>query len=81
MKFIFNLSILSLLLFSCENSSVNSNDSIVIGSFKNDEGKVVPINIGEVTNQQIWLDYIQAHNEKDLEKIAEINDEKWDALS
>ena len=81
MKFIFNLSILFLLLFSCENSSDNSNDSIVIGSFKNDEGKVVPINIGEVSNQQIWLDYIKAHNEKDLEKIAEINDEKWEGYT
>ena len=37
----------------------------------------MPITIGEVTNQQIWLDYIKAHNEKDLEKIAEINAENW----
>ena len=30
-----------------------------------------------VSNQQIWTDYIKAHNERDLEKIAEINAEDW----
>ncbi len=78
MKNIYMISVLSILLFSCDNSS---NDPVVIGSFKNDAGNVVSITVGEVTNQQIWLDYIKAHNEKDLEKIAEINAEKWEGYT
>ena len=81
MKYIFNLTIILLLLFSCDNTPTNSNVPVVIGSYKNDAGKIVPITVGEVTNQQIWLDYIKAHNEKDLEKIAEINSEKWEGYT
>ena len=81
MKNILNISIITLLLFSCNNKPAVSNDPITIGTFKNDAGKVVPITIGEITNQQIWLDYIKAHNEKDLEKIAEINAENWEGYT
>tara|TARA_B100001250_G_C19607258_1_gene703322 strand:- start:125 stop:664 length:540 start_codon:yes stop_codon:yes gene_type:complete len=81
MKNIYIISVLSLLLFSCDNSSTESNDPVVIGSFKNDAGKDVPIILGEVTNQQIWLDYIKAHNDKDLNKIAEINAENWEGYT
>ena len=81
MKNILNISIITLLLFSCDNKPAISNDPVTIGTFKNDAGKVVPITIGEVTNQQIWLDYIKAHNEKDLEKIAEINAENWEGYT
>ena len=76
-----NLTIISLLLFSCDKKPNNSNNPVIIGSYKNDAGKIVPITVGEVTNQQIWLDYIKAHNEKDLEKIAEINSEKWEGYT
>ena len=37
--------------------------------------------IGEVNNQQIWLDYIKAHNERDLNKIAEINHKDWEGYT
>ena len=81
MKNIYIISVLSLLLFSCDNSSTESNDPVVIGSFKNDAGNIVNITLGEVTNQQIWLDYIKAHNDKDLNKIAEINSENWEGYT
>ena len=81
MKYILNLTIISLLLFSCDKKPNNSNNPVIIGSYKNDAGKIVPITVGEITNQQIWLDYIKAHNEKDLEKIAEINSEKWEGYT
>ena len=33
--------------------------------------------VGDTSNQQIWIDYIDAHNERDLDKIAEINANDW----
>jgi len=83
MKNIYIISILSLLLFSCDNSSQNSasNEPVIIGSVKNDDGNIKSLMVGEVTNQQIWLDYIKAHNEKNLEKIAEINADNWEGYT
>ena len=36
---------------------------------------MTPIIAGETSNQEIWLKYIQAHNDKNLDIIAEINAE------
>jgi ketosteroid isomerase-like protein len=33
---------------------------------------------GDTEKQQVWLDYIEAHNDRDLEKIAEINADDWE---
>jgi ketosteroid isomerase-like protein len=33
----------------------------------------------ETENEQIWLDYIAAHNKRDLNKIAAMNAEDWEA--
>ena len=49
----------------------------VIGSVYSDEGTPYPLVAGDTGLQQIWIDYIEAHNERDLEKIAEINAEDW----
>ena len=83
MKNLYNLILISIILIACENSAQNlsSTDPVVVGSFKNDAGKTVPITLGELSNQQIWLDYIKAHNEKDLKKIAEINAKKWEGYT
>ena len=51
---------------------------IVIGSAISDDGTSNPLMAGDIAKQQIWLDYIQAHNERDLEKIAEINADGWE---
>ena len=50
---------------------------VVIGTVFSDEGAPYPLAAGDTGLQQIWVDYIKAHNERDLEKIAEINAEDW----
>ena len=46
---------------------------VVIGTVFSDEGSPYPLVAGDTGLQQIWVDYIKAHNDRDLEKIAEIN--------
>ncbi len=82
MKSYINLTtFLILILFSCTNPSQESGEPIVIGSVKNDDGKIKPLMVGNVSNEEIWLDYIKAHNERDLEKIAEINADNWEGYT
>lgn len=50
---------------------------VEIGTVYLEDGTANPIIAGDTTNQQIWVDYIQAHNDRDLTKIAEINAEDW----
>ena len=38
---------------------------------------LTPLLVGETNNQQIWMDYIKAHNERNLDKIAKINAKDW----
>ena len=40
--------------------------------------EMTPILVGETSNQAVWLEYIQAHNDRDLDKIAEINADDHD---
>ena len=53
----------------------------VIGSYTTDAGKVNPLYAGDTSRQQIWVDYIEAHNDRDLEKIAEINATDWEGYN
>ena len=50
----------------------------VVGSYITETGKTNPLYAGDISRQQIWLDYIEAHNDKDLKKIAEINADDWE---
>ena len=50
---------------------------VVIGTVFSDEGSPYPLVAGDTGLQQIWVDYIKAHNDRDLEKIAEINADDW----
>jgi hypothetical protein len=81
MKNIFLLIISAFVIISCENShkeDIKSNDSVIIGSVKMPGTDVLtPLLVGETNNQQTWMDYIKAHNERDLNKIAEINASDW----
>ena len=52
--------------------------SVVIGTFVSDDGTSNELLAGNTDKQQIWVDYIQAHNDRDLEKIAEINADDWE---
>ncbi len=80
MKKILVLIITCTLIISCNMSSESKKEgkkSQEIGSVKMDDGQMNPVIVGNLDNQQIWLDYIKAHNEKNLEKIAEINSDDW----
>ena len=83
MKNIFYLSILSLILISCNASNQNqsSNETDIIGSGTLDNGKKVQIIAGDTNNEQVWIDYIKAHNDRDLDKIAEINADDWEGYT
>lgn len=50
----------------------------VIGAAISEDGTLNPLLAGDTEKQQIWLDYIEAHNDRDLEKIAEINADDWE---
>jgi hypothetical protein len=50
----------------------------VIGTVFSDDCTPNQLRAGNTDKQQIWVDYIQAHNDRDLEKIAEINADDWE---
>ena len=82
MKKLLLFSLMVWLFASCDspNSSNQNADNkpAEIGSAQMDGMKAMaPLFVGEISNQQIWLDYIQAHNDKNLEKIAAINADDW----
>ena len=41
---------------------------VVIGTVFSDQGAPYSLMAGDTGLQQIWVDYIKAHNERDLEK-------------
>ena len=73
MKKLLLITILSCFIFSCENNTTD----LVIGSTLGNNGESSEIVVGDTSNQQVWIDYIDAHNERDLDKISEINTEDW----
>ena len=81
MKNIFPLIISAFVIISCENShkeDIKSSDPVIIGSVKMPGTDVLtPLLVGETNNQQTWIDYIEAHNERNLDKIAQINAKDW----
>tara|TARA_B110000003_G_scaffold275159_1_gene316984 strand:- start:1702 stop:2286 length:585 start_codon:yes stop_codon:yes gene_type:complete len=52
----------------------------VIGSAFMEDRSVNPITGGDLNTEQVWLDYVQAHNDKNLEKIAELNHPEWEGF-
>mgnify|MGYP001173280600 FL=1 len=76
------LSVFSLLVASCnkvvEKEIEVSINPTVIGSWNLDNNQTTDIIVGDNKNQQIWLEYIKAHNAKDLDKIASMNHEDWE---
>ena len=82
----FNFLLLTFLFItSCQNSTGETSEDttpIQIGSALMDgTSQMTPILVGETSNQAIWLEYIQAHNDRDLDKIAEINAEDWEGYT
>lgn len=78
------LTALSLLLMTTitqaghhEAEEAKAETETIIGTVFSDDGTANPLVAGEPALQQIWVDYIQAHNDRDLAKIAAINAEDW----
>jgi len=75
---------LVLLLSSCtQNQKTNEEKpGLEIGSALMDgTTEMTAIVAGETSNQEIWLKYIQAHNDKNLDIIAEINADDWEGYT
>lgn len=70
----------TMLIFSCTNpeTAEESITPTVIGSSIGEDGQSTDLVAGDTALEQIWIDYIQAHNDRDLEKIAAINAEGWE---
>ena len=70
-------SLITVSLISCqapkEKQSEQSTESTVIGYEFNDEGEKLKIIAGNSAMTDIYLEYIQAHNDRDLSKISEID--------
>ncbi len=74
-----NLLILALIIgfISCQTKSSKEKDQeLIIGHEFNEEGDKLNIISGDVGLTDIWLDYIQAHNQRNLDKIAEIDSDE-----
>ena len=85
MKNIFAYTLLFMFVIGCtDNQQQNSidNSNLEIGSALMDgTTEMTPIIVGETSNQEIWIKYIQAHNDKNLDIIAKINSEDWEGYT
>ena len=71
-----NLLILALIIgfISCQTKSSKEKDQeLIIGHEFNEEGDKLNIISGDVGLTDMWIDYIRAHNQRNLDKIAEID--------
>ena len=70
-------SLIAVSLISCqapkEKQSEQSNEPTVIGYEFNDKGEKLNIIAGDAAITDIYLEYIQAHNDKNLSKISEMD--------
>ena len=78
---IYFLLFIGILFIGC-NSNISNENTTEIGSVLLDESsEMTPLFAGEISNQEIWLRYIQAHNDKNLDIIAEINADDWEGYT
>ena len=54
------------------------NSAAVIGTVYSDDGTTNQLLAGNTDKQQIWVDYIQAHNDRDLDRVAAVNADDWE---
>jgi len=70
---------------SCQNNSeviASKSSAVEIGSALLDgTSEMTPIVAGNTANQSVWIEYIEAHNNRDLDKIAAINAEDWEGYT
>ena len=83
MKNIVYFTLFAFLFLSCETvfkKEINiATDPYVIGTSNLDFLETTPILAGNSKNERIWLDYIDAHNNRDLFKISAMNTNDWEA--
>ena len=70
---------------SCQNNSeiiASKSSPVEIGSaLMEGTSEMTPIVAGNTSNQSVWIEYIEAHNNRDLDKIAAINAEDWEGYT
>ena len=85
MKNNFAYIMLVMLLIGCTNNqqenSIDNSDLEIGSAIMDGTTEMTPLIAGETSNQEIWLKYIQAHNDKNLDIIAEINAEDWEGYT
>ena len=75
---LFASSLLLITMAQAGNHEVNdSKEMTVIGTVYIEDGSANPLYAGKTSLQQIWKDYIQAHNKRNLDKIDAINASDW----
>ncbi len=52
-----------------------------IGTQFFDDGSAKPLRAGDTASVQIWVDYIQAHNDRDFDKIAAMNADNFKGIA
>jgi len=77
MKKIFLSVAVFIVFMSCQTQPQNETDQkdqkTIIGHEFNDKGEKLDIISGDVGLTNLWVEYIQAHNERNLDKISEID--------
>lgn len=61
--------------------AVGGGSTAQIGTQFFEDGTSKPLFAGNTANAQIWVDYIQAHNDRDFEQIAAMNAEDFRGLT
>ena len=70
-----------MLLISCSNNQQNNSELEIGSAMMDGTTEMTSIVAGDTSNQQIWLRYIQAHNDKNLDIISEINADDWEGYT
>ena len=71
MKKIFLIFTLTIFLYSCDTQV--SSEPAEIGFTILQDGQRSTITAGPASASEVWLEYITAHNERDIEKIKSLN--------
>ena len=73
-KILLSISILLLAQFSfAGHHEAGEKPSKTIIGYDTTEGTKIPIYVGDLSTIDIWVDYVQAHNDRDLETIRNTN--------
>lgn len=67
-----------IIIFSCK-PQVESTKEVQIGVEISDKGERMDLNAGDMSNVQVWEIYVDAHNNRDIEKIKSMNADEFKA--